>query len=118
MINELSNLGIKIKRQSGEYKTTCPKCSHTRKNKSDKCLSVNVTRGIYNCHNCGWSGTVQKFSSKPEYIIPVRQNVQINARVLKWFEQRKITEPHPDRVHQAARSRNYRSLPARPVPCI
>jgi len=92
MINELSNLGIKIKRQSGEYKTTCPKCSHTRKNKSDKCLSVNVTRGIYNCHNCGWSGTVQKFSSKPEYIVPTRQNVQINARVLNWFEQRKISE--------------------------
>ncbi len=92
MINELSNLGIKIKRQSGEYKTTCPKCSHTRKNKSDKCLSVNVTRGIYNCHNCGWSGTVQKFSSKPEYIVPARQNVQINARVLNWFEQRKISE--------------------------
>jgi len=93
MIEELSNLGIKIKRQSGEYKTTCPKCSDTRKNKKDKCLSVNITRGIYNCHNCGWSGSVQKFSAKPDYIIPVRENVQINNRILNWFSDRKITEP-------------------------
>jgi twinkle protein len=93
MINELSNLGIKIKKQSGEYKTTCPKCSHKRKNKKDKCLSVNITRGVYNCHNCGWSGTTQKFSAKPEYTTPVRENIQINNRILNWFSDRKITEP-------------------------
>ena len=93
MIDELSNLGIKIKKQSGEYKTTCPKCSHTRKNRKDKCLSVNITKGIYNCHNCGWSGTVKKFSAKPDYIIPVRENIQINTRVLNWFSDRKISEP-------------------------
>jgi len=93
MIDELSNLGIKIKKQSGEYKTTCPKCSHTRKNRKDKCLSVNITKGIYNCHNCGWSGTVKKFSAKPDYIIPVRENIQINTRVLNWFSERKISEP-------------------------
>tara|TARA_S200002703_G_scaffold152176_1_gene152351 strand:+ start:482 stop:2161 length:1680 start_codon:yes stop_codon:yes gene_type:complete len=93
MIDELSNLGIKIKKQSGEYKTTCPKCSHTRKNRKDKCLSVNITKGIYNCHNCGWSGTVKKFSAKPDYIIPTRENIQINTRVLNWFSERKISEP-------------------------
>ena len=93
MIEELSNLGIKIKRQSGEYKTTCPQCSNTRKNRKDKCLSVNITKGIYNCHNCGWSGSVKKFSAKPDYIIPVRENVQINNRILNWFSDRKITEP-------------------------
>jgi twinkle protein len=93
MIDELSNLGIKIKKQSGEYKTTCPKCSHTRKNRKDKCLSVNITKGIYNCHNCGWSGTVKKFSAKPDYIIPTRENIQINTRVLNWFSDRKISEP-------------------------
>ena len=92
MINELSALGIKILKQKGEYKTTCPQCSHTRKNKRDKCLSVDITNGLYNCHNCGWSGSVQKFSSKPDYIKPLGTNIQLNKRVLNWFEQRKITE--------------------------
>ena len=63
------------------------------KNRKDKCLSVNITKGIYNCHNCGWSGSVKKFSAKPDYIIPVRENVQINNRILNWFSDRKITEP-------------------------
>lgn len=93
MINELIKLGIKIKKQSGEYKTTCPKCSHTRKNKTDECLSVNITRGLYNCHNCGWSGTVNKFSSKPTYIKPVESDLQITQNILAWFKKRKISKP-------------------------
>lgn len=41
-----------------EQKTTCPECSHKRKpgNQKIKCLSVNVDKGLWNCHNCAWSG--------------------------------------------------------------
>ena len=86
MTLNISNLRI------GNNKIQCPQCSHTRKNKRDKCLSVDITNGLYNCHNCGWSGSVQKFSSKPDYIKPLGTNIQLNKRVLNWFEQRKITE--------------------------
>ena len=38
---------------TGQYYTTCPSCSHTRKKKNDKCLSVNYADGTWNCHHCG-----------------------------------------------------------------
>ena len=36
----------------GEYRTTCPKCSHTRTKSQDKFLSVNLDKGTWYCHNC------------------------------------------------------------------
>lgn len=46
----------------GEWRTTCPQCSHTRKKKSDRCLSVNVTQGIWYCHHCQWKGALSEKS--------------------------------------------------------
>lgn len=42
----LRELNIEIRRTG---KTTCPKCSHTRKKKKDPCLSVNIEDGWYRC---------------------------------------------------------------------
>lgn len=39
--------------RTGEKTTTCPNCSHTRKKKKDKCLSVNFNLGKAFCHHCG-----------------------------------------------------------------
>ena len=89
---KLQDLGINLTANSGETKTVCPKCSHTRKNKSDKCLSVNIDEGIYNCHNCGWSGNV-KFTPKKEYVKPPKVNAELNSRIVEWFKGRAITEP-------------------------
>jgi len=91
-LTELQGLGIQVKRTSGEVKTLCPKCSHTRKNKSDFCLSVNIDQGIYNCHNCGWAGNV-KFKQKVEYVKPPKVNAELNSRIIDWFGKRGITEP-------------------------
>ena len=52
--------GISIRKNSGQVKTKCPKCSYDRKKKSDPCLSVNIDEGVWNCHNCGWAGTLKK----------------------------------------------------------
>jgi twinkle protein len=38
--------------KSGKKTTTCPVCSHTRKKKNDKCLSVDFTLGKAFCHHC------------------------------------------------------------------
>ena len=77
---------------AGKLKTKCPQCSHKRKNKSDKSLSVDIDKGLFNCHNCGWSGTT-KFQKKQEYIKPQNIKVNLNDRVIDWFSKRGITEP-------------------------
>jgi twinkle protein len=60
-------------RASGEVKTLCPNCSSNRKHNHDRCLSVNVEKGIYNCHNgCGFSGKADR-TDKPKIYFNVWQ---------------------------------------------
>ena len=44
----------------GDRKTTCPKCSESRRNKHEPCLSVNGDEGVWKCHHCGWTGTIHE----------------------------------------------------------
>lgn len=96
--DKLSDLGIKTTRRYGNDKVKCPQCSDGRKNKHDKSLSVNVTAGEYNCHNCGWKGNVRSFERKHEtknYIKPpqdVLKNIKVKESVVKWFSGRGISE--------------------------
>jgi twinkle protein len=89
MYEALLSKGIKLRNITGEQKTTCPKCSDSRKNKSDPCLSVNVTDGIWNCHNCGWKGSV--VSNKKEYHQPVSELKKLSDPIIGWFLTRGIT---------------------------
>lgn len=60
---------------TGEVDTQCPWCSHTRKKKSARCLSVNVDLGTYYCHHCGVSGglgTEHKPGDPDPYGAPLR----------------------------------------------
>lgn len=79
-------------KSSGKIKVKCPNCSSTRKHKSDKSLSVDIDKGLFNCHNCGWSGST-KFQKKQDYIKPLEIKVDLTERVIKWFANRGITEP-------------------------
>lgn len=56
-------------RTAGKLKTHCPKCRHTRRDKRDKSLSVNIDTGLYKCHHCQWSGIVPDSSNRnnPSY---------------------------------------------------
>jgi len=55
-----ADAGIHINEaHSGNTKTTCPKCSDTRINKDNLCLSVNVDKGTWFCHHCEWKGSVR-----------------------------------------------------------
>ena len=62
-------LGIEIpfRRNSGKVKTTCPHCSATRHNPRDRSLSVDLDRGLWNCHHCGWSGGLSQYSAPKAY---------------------------------------------------
>lgn len=87
------DFGIDIgNKTTGKIKTQCPQCSNTRKNKRDKCLSVDIDKGLFNCHNCGFSGTT-KFEKKKEFIRPEKIKVNLTERVVKWFVNRGISEP-------------------------
>lgn len=84
--------GIDISKQRGG-KMLCPKCSSTRKNKHDPCLSVDLKTGLYNCHNnCGFKGCAVELKPKKEYAKPVARLEKLSTKVLSWFEnERKIS---------------------------
>ena len=95
--DQLFSLGIKLRRRSGSEKTTCPKCSESRRNKKDPCLSVNITSGDFCCHNCGWKGNVRftekrneiKKFEKPNQNL-IKENI-LNEKIVSYAKSRGIT---------------------------
>jgi hypothetical protein len=64
-MSTFSDYGIHIdESKSGNQKTSCPKCSSSRKNSSDPCLSVNTDEGVYYCHHCEWKGSIKNGNGK------------------------------------------------------
>lgn len=87
--------GIFLIDTSGQEKTICPKCSNGRKKSRDKCLSVNIDDGVWNCHHCGWNGSINKnvknlTISKP-IVKPEPPKTELPDNVYQWFEDRGIT---------------------------
>jgi twinkle protein len=77
---------------SGEVQTTCPACSHTRKKKTDKCLSINLDKKNWYCHHCSWKGALppDKMETKT-YIKPEWKNrTKLSDKVVEWFSSRGI----------------------------
>ena len=61
-----SDHGIDVAgKTTGEVTAICPECSAGRKKSSDRCLSVNLDKGVWHCHHCNWQGGLQ--SDKPSY---------------------------------------------------
>ena len=95
---KLVDLGIRLRRRSGQEKTTCPQCSEGRRNKKDPCLSVNITEGVYSCHNCGWKGTVKQYDKREQkkaYSKPdqsMLKHIQLTDRILEYAKSRAISE--------------------------
>lgn len=79
---------------TGNIKAICPACTpHDRKpkNRNSKDLSVNISEGIWNCHNCGWSGTL-KTKEEKQYSRPVEINLPLSEKTISWFRSRGIKE--------------------------
>lgn len=91
----LQNLGIELKNIKTSGKCLCPKCSHTRKKKNDPCLSVDVEKGMYNCHNCAWSGYVMQPEEKSQkvFVVPKFNNrTELSEKAVSWFWKRGISQ--------------------------
>lgn len=80
-------------KSSGEIKTTCPNCSHTRKKKNSPCLNVNIDKGVWHCWHCEWSGGIGEakvVEIKKTYKRPERQAESITNAAAKWMQDRGI----------------------------
>ena len=99
---QLLNEGIRIERY-GQTKTVCPKCSHTRRNTTEPCLSINVEHDIavWHCHHCDWKGSVYdkqqkdyvvKKEPKKENVVPfVPDNKKLSEEARDWLKKRGIS---------------------------
>ena len=95
------DFGIIIPSDStGQITTTCPQCSEDRKKKTDKCLSVNADEGVWNCHHCGWTGTLKvkrreiiKQTTRGDYTKPTWTAASgLPEKVIKYFKDRGISK--------------------------
>lgn len=113
-----SDYGIQVPygKQAGQVKTFCPQCHERRNDKRDRSLSVDLTKGRWHCHYCGWSGALDAYDpndpeakqrwveqqpwyrpnpirhEKPTYKKPEpRTLTAVSGKALKWFEGRGIS---------------------------
>ena len=91
MINQFESIGIIPKGNAVKQKLSCPKCSKDRKNKGDKSLSVDLEKGLYNCHHCGWRGNVN-IKDRVEFVKPLASKANLTDDLIKYFNSRKISE--------------------------
>ena len=83
--DKLIKLGIDLRNKwSGEVKTTCPKCAQQRKKKNDPSLGVNIDDGVWKCHHCGWSGSVN------QYVRPEARPELKSDKIFTYFTNRSI----------------------------
>ena len=91
----LESNGIYVKSTSGQEKTKCPQCSHRRRKSFDLCLSVNIDEGVWHCHHCGWSGSLNKRPKTIEEVL-IKPTKEIKTRlpqdIIDWFADRCISE--------------------------
>lgn len=106
------DIQIPYGKRSGKVKTFCPKCHMERHDKRDKSLSVDLDKGVWNCHYCSWAGHLEydeqekqkwmeqqpwyqrtKIRQKPVYKKPKpRPHSPLSAKAIAWFNSRGISE--------------------------
>lgn len=102
MIEDLIAQGFKLRSYNiGTQYVPCPRCSPTRKKKTDPCVSVTISddnSALYHCHHCEWSGkagTVRRTQENigpKKYIKPeVKDSSSLPLKVTSFLEKRGIT---------------------------
>lgn len=121
-MSDYSDYGIQIPfgRQGGKVKTFCPNCHQTRRDKRDKSLSVDLDKGVWHCHYCNWSGSINHKEewerdmereqwkrthtpmrhTKPEYKKPTpRPQAPYSDKLLAYFRGRGISQATLEAAH-------------------
>ena len=81
--------------RTGDKVTTCSVCSHTRKKKKDKCLSVSFTLGKAFCHHCGavsFEDNERQAQSVKVYELPNQDwhnYTALSDSLVKWCEDKR-----------------------------
>lgn len=90
MINwEKHNIDISKARNG---KTFCPKCHEGRRKQSERELSVDLTRGLFNCHHCEFKGSAYVNDiPKKEYVKPQGRVQNVSDKAVEWFKARGIS---------------------------
>src|SRR5690242_12251784 len=104
LVERLLSHGIRPQGYSdGNHKLACPKCSHTRRKRSDPCLSLTIEgdRALWLCHHCQWSGAVNARDEqnstrppRPRPAAPIRPKTipgDPTPAVLQWLTKRGIS---------------------------
>lgn len=87
MTYEEVGIEIPFGKSTGQVYTICPNCSKDRKKKKDKCLGVNLDKGVWHCMHCEFKGSIHKKT----YVLPKWENkTTIQDSVVEWFSQRNI----------------------------
>jgi 5S rRNA maturation endonuclease (ribonuclease M5) len=77
-------------RTSGRYYTVCPQCSHDRKKKQAKSLSVEISKGVWKCHHCGWKGGLKKANSNGHHHF--ENKTPLSDFWIEWLLKRNISQ--------------------------
>jgi twinkle protein len=117
-----ADLGINVHGITSQGKTLCPWCSSTRKNKTEKCLSVNLDDLVYQCFHCGIVGTLKEYEPstvivRPVFRKPVLADLPTPESTLAWFATRGIGEEVVGRNH-IRRIEHFMPQLGKEVPCI
>lgn len=93
-INLFYELGIDAKAGKPSQKVKCPNCEKLgHKKHNDTPLSINLINGLYNCHRCGWKGSVKIGEKSSQYQYPIKKNfTKINDDAVSLFTNRGITQ--------------------------
>lgn len=95
-------IDIPYNRTSGNVKVFCPQCRDRRHNKTDKSLSVDLDKGVWNCHYCGFAGGINERNynadalkyQRKEYKKPESTGFPVfSEKVVAWFARRGISLP-------------------------
>lgn len=111
---KLQELGITLERSG---KQRCPKCSDSRKDKRDPCLSVTYSDDavLYKCHNCDFQGAVyyrSRFEKIKNYTKPTPPKTLTKKDLLyKFFEARHISKATVDKYKIELSLKNEVILP-------
>lgn len=95
-----TDFGIEIPcgHNHGQIKTFCPNCHEQRTDKRDKSLSVNLEKGVWNCHHCGWKGSLHigegtATTDCKEYTKPIPSTIpMLSTNLINWFKNRGISQ--------------------------